>query len=350
MITHKPIDPSNLEAELNDPACGGVVAFVGKVRNHHDGKKVTGLTYEAYVPMAEKILTAIAAEAVEKFGVKEAKILHRVGDLEIGDIAVWVGVESAHRAEAFEACRYVIDELKQRTPIWKKEHYQDGKRQWVGCKDQGPGTRDQGLKALGHGSRVTGHGSKHKYIAVILAGGQSKRFGNDKLFALFKGRTLVEILLSTLKSCGFDVVISGPKNKFGHLGVPIIGDEHPFDGPLSALSSVWKKTTADRILVVAGDMPFISSSVIGELWEKNRMADVTLLCGASGPSPLPGVYSRETQKTIIQLLKEGRRDLFSLLDRGFLVEIIDKNKFAPGNEGEQALVNINTANDLDCLT
>ena len=322
-ITNELINPEHLEATLDDPSCGGVVTFVGKVRNHHDGWQVTSLTYEAYIPMAEKIFAQIAAEAAQKSGAKEVRIVHRVGDLQISDVAVWVGVQSPHRAEAFAACRYAIDELKQRAPIWKKEHYADSGSEWVACHQE--------VKT-----------------AVILAGGQSRRFGSDKLFAELNGKTLVETLIETLKHCGFQIFISGPKNKFGHLGLPVIEDEHPYEGPLCALSGVWKKTTADRILVVAGDMPFIGPAVVDELWKKGQMTDVTILRNTRGPSPLPGVYSRRTRKTIVPLLKEGRRDLFSLLDKGLLVEIIDKNKFT-GNEAEQSLVNINTTNDLNSL-
>ena len=133
MITTKPIPVAQLTEQLENPSCGGIVIVVGKVRNHHEGKKVIGLTYEAYQPMAEKIFLKIAAEATKKFGVIQVKIVHRVGQLQIGDVAVWVGVEAPHRAAAFGACQYAIDELKTRAPIWKKEHYQDAESQWVTC-------------------------------------------------------------------------------------------------------------------------------------------------------------------------------------------------------------------------
>lgn len=132
-ITDKPIPIQELENEFHDPSCGAFITFVGKVRNHHEGKKVTSLEYEAYIPMAEKIFDAIRREAIDQFGVKKLTIIHRAGHLQIGDIAVWVGVEAAHRDEAFVACRYAIDELKKRAPIWKKEYYEEGESQWVVC-------------------------------------------------------------------------------------------------------------------------------------------------------------------------------------------------------------------------
>lgn len=106
---------------------------MGKVRNHHEGKKVTGLTFEARIPMAEKIFDQIATEAMSQLGVKTVKIVHRIGELKLGDVVVWIGVQSAHRKEAFAACQYAIDQLKEKAPIWKKEHYPEGESQWITC-------------------------------------------------------------------------------------------------------------------------------------------------------------------------------------------------------------------------
>lgn len=133
MITQKIIEPALLEQEMQDPTCGAVVTFVGKVRNHHQGKEVISLTYEAYVPMVKKVFGEIIQEAKEKFHLPNIRIVHRVGNLTIGDVAVWIGAQSAHRREAFRACEYTINELKSRAPIWKKEHYQEGEAQWVSC-------------------------------------------------------------------------------------------------------------------------------------------------------------------------------------------------------------------------
>lgn len=140
-MTHKislePILRDTLEAEMNDPSCGAVVSFTGKVRNEQDGKTVVALDYEAYIPMAERVFYDIANEACTRFGVRAVRIVHRVGSLKIGDIAVWVGVQSGHRAEAFLACRYAIDEIKKKAPIWKKEHYDCGDSAWVACHHHG---------------------------------------------------------------------------------------------------------------------------------------------------------------------------------------------------------------------
>lgn len=128
------LDPERLRAPLADPACGGYATFEGWVRDHNDGRSVRRLEYEAYVELAVKEGERIVAEAIRRFGVQRARCVHRVGSLELGELAVWVGVASGHRAEAFAACRYIIDEVKHRVPIWKKEHYAEGDSGWINCE------------------------------------------------------------------------------------------------------------------------------------------------------------------------------------------------------------------------
>lgn len=128
------IDCASLQKALHDARAGGFVSFEGWVRNHNEGHDVTKLEYEAFEALATKEGERIIAEAINKFGVLNAACVHRVGELQIGDIAVWVGVSSAHRDEAFKACRYIIDEVKHRLPIWKKEHYVTGDSGWVNCE------------------------------------------------------------------------------------------------------------------------------------------------------------------------------------------------------------------------
>jgi molybdopterin synthase catalytic subunit len=133
-FSQSPLTPESYRAALADPAAGGYAAFEGWVRNHNEGHVVTRLEYEAFEALANKEGERIVAAAIERFGVIKAACIHRVGSLAIGDLAVWVGVSSRHRAEAFEACRYIIDEVKHRLPIWKKEHYQNGDSGWVNCE------------------------------------------------------------------------------------------------------------------------------------------------------------------------------------------------------------------------
>ena len=129
-----PIDTARGREALADPACGGYATFEGWVRDHNEGRAVRRLEYEAYAALAEREGERIVAEAIAKYGVQHAACVHRIGDLGLGEMAVWVGVSSRHRAEAFAACRYIIDEVKHRVPIWKKEHYVDGDSGWVNCE------------------------------------------------------------------------------------------------------------------------------------------------------------------------------------------------------------------------
>ena len=133
-ITSGPIDPDALRRELFDPASGAYCGFEGWVRNLNDGQQVQQLEYEAYEPLAVSEGEKILAEALQKFPHLHAHCVHRTGLLEIGECAVWVGVSAPHRDEAFQACRYIIDEVKGRLPIWKKEHYVDGNSGWVNCE------------------------------------------------------------------------------------------------------------------------------------------------------------------------------------------------------------------------
>ena len=133
-ISTDPLEPDVWRRELEGPACGGFVTFEGWVRNRNDGQDVTRLEYQAYERLAIKEGERIMAEAREKFPFEAATCVHRVGSLEIGDLAVWVAVSSVHRDEAFRACRYIIDEVKHRVPIWKKEHYVNGDSGWVNCE------------------------------------------------------------------------------------------------------------------------------------------------------------------------------------------------------------------------
>ena len=117
-----------------NPDAGAYASFEGWVRNENEGRRVIRLEYEVYDLLAVKEGKKIIREACEKFSVINADCIHREGALEIGDCAVWVGAVSPHRNEAFLACRYIIDQVKIRLPIWKKEHYFDGHSGWVKCE------------------------------------------------------------------------------------------------------------------------------------------------------------------------------------------------------------------------
>lgn len=131
-IVSRPLDPAALLAEVGGAANGAAILFVGTVRNVNDGREVSGIEYAGYTPMAEKELSAIVAEAAERFHTSHIVAEHRLGRLSLLEASVAIAVAHPHRAAAFEASRYVIEELKRRVPIWKREEYLDGTREWVG--------------------------------------------------------------------------------------------------------------------------------------------------------------------------------------------------------------------------
>jgi len=128
------LQPDLWRRELMDPACGGYASFEGWVRDNNEGQQVLRLEYQAYAALALKEGQRILEEARQKFPISHAKCVHRVGALDIGGMAVWVGVSGGHRDECFRACRYIIDEVKHRVPVWKKEHYVSGDSGWVNCE------------------------------------------------------------------------------------------------------------------------------------------------------------------------------------------------------------------------
>ena len=130
-LTNGPIDHYGLTEQVRQAHSGAVVTFLGTVRDLTDGRVTTALDYEAHPALAEKALAEIEAEARRRWPVGELALVHRLGRLEVGDVSVAIAVSCPHRAEAFEACRYVIERLKERVPIWKKENWADGSGEWV---------------------------------------------------------------------------------------------------------------------------------------------------------------------------------------------------------------------------
>ena len=129
------IDPLALLARVGSPADGAVLLFLGTVREENEGRAVSGMSYEAYEDMARGVLREIAGEVAGDLGHDRIAVVHRVGSLEVGEVSVAIAVSSPHRAEAYEASRYVIEEIKKRLPVWKLEHYLDGERRWLPGSD-----------------------------------------------------------------------------------------------------------------------------------------------------------------------------------------------------------------------
>jgi len=132
IVHSRPLDLSAVAAEVTAPANGAVSVFVGTVRDSNHGRPVTAIEYSAYSEMAERELQDIAREACAQFGTEHVVIEHRTGYVALGEASVVIAVASPHRAAAMDASRWIIEQLKQRVPIWKREHYVDGTLEWVG--------------------------------------------------------------------------------------------------------------------------------------------------------------------------------------------------------------------------
>ena len=130
-VSSDPIDTAALLAKVGSDEDGAALLFIGVVRDHAEGRKVTGMRYDVYAEMATEVLREIALEASIPLGTDRIAVAHRFGELKIGDISVGIAVSSPHRSEAYEASRFVIEEIKKRLPVWKKEHYVDGVSEWV---------------------------------------------------------------------------------------------------------------------------------------------------------------------------------------------------------------------------
>ena len=149
-LTDKEIDENQLKKLVADERAGAICTFDGRVRNHNEGKSVSALAYEAYEQLAINEAQKIISEAMERFHILHVAAAHRTGDLAIGDVAVFVAVSAAHRDDAFKACRFVIDEIKSRLPIWKRETYEDGGSVWVNCQTCGGEKHHEAPHAVPH--------------------------------------------------------------------------------------------------------------------------------------------------------------------------------------------------------
>ena len=137
-IADAAFDSADLRRQLLAEQAGAFASFEGWVRDNNDGRAVVALTYESYQALAEAEGEQVIAEAKARFAIIDAACVHRVGRLEPGELAVWVGVSAGHRDAAFAACRWIIDEIKSRVPIWKHEHYAEGGAQWLHPSAGGP--------------------------------------------------------------------------------------------------------------------------------------------------------------------------------------------------------------------
>jgi sulfur-carrier protein adenylyltransferase/sulfurtransferase len=205
-LTSSPIDLTAPRDALADPQCGGYASFEGWVRNLNEGERVTALEYEAFAPLAIKEAERILGEAAARFGVAHAACIHRVGRLAVGELAVWVGVAAGHRDAAFRACRYIIDEVKHRLPIWKKEYYENGDRGWVNCDRCAAAT--QAVHAHAGSDAAPAHADYSRQMALQEVG----RAGQERLRAS-------RVLIVGCGGLGVPVISYLAGAGVGHLGL-----------------------------------------------------------------------------------------------------------------------------------
>ena len=141
-ITDQPVSADAVLGLVGGSLDGAVNLFLGVVRDHNDGQPVSGMHYDVYLQMAERTLSDIVAEAEALPGTSKVAAVHRVGELRIGDVSVAIAAAAPHRAEAFAACRYVIEQIKQRLPVWKREHYTSGETRWLAGEHESAGARE----------------------------------------------------------------------------------------------------------------------------------------------------------------------------------------------------------------
>ena len=139
-VTRKALDLQELVDFVTDPEAGAIATFIGTTRNNNQGRRVIALDYEAYPEMAEKELARLGEEAKKKWNIQRMTIVHRIGPVQITEPSVMIAVSAAHRSDAFEACRFAIEEIKKSVPIWKKEVFEGGEV-WIGTQSGQPLTR-----------------------------------------------------------------------------------------------------------------------------------------------------------------------------------------------------------------
>ncbi|MDB6169486.1 MAG: thiF [Verrucomicrobia bacterium] len=244
-LTSSPIDPAALRTRLAAPEAGALTVFEGRVRNHHQGRPVARLEYEAFDEMARLEGEAIVAESENIHAGATVLCVHRTGTLQIGEIAVWIGVASAHRQTGFAACRHVIEELKLRLPIWKKEHHPDGASEWVNCTVEA-------------GSNAAGDDTHARQVALpeIGPGGQARLAAARVLIVGLGGLGCPAALYLAGSGIGHLTLVDGGKVERSNLARQILFTTAEIGGPkvVAAAARLRLHHPAGRISAHAGDL------------------------------------------------------------------------------------------------
>lgn len=304
-VTDRPIEPQTVFTMVEDHAHGGQSFFFGSVRARNAGRDVVAVEYDAAVPLAETVLREIAEEASTRWGGQfRISVFHRIGRLSLGEISVAIGVSSPHRDEAFGVSREIIEQIKIRAPIWKKEFYSDGASEWL-----------KGHALCQHGTSLG-----PKVHAAVLAGGKSLRMGIDKRFLRVDGELFLDRALrlanEAVQGLGGQVFLSGDVQ-----GRDCLPDLSPEIGPLGGLMSVFARLREENrlgggwLLVLPVDMPFLDLKLLSRLVASVRspVGEATRAYSYMG-FELPFLIrcDEQTDKIVLRVGQDSRKHFRSL--------------------------------------
>ena len=323
------LDPKTAMDFIADPGHGAMDIFVGMVRDHNLGKKVRGVSYDVFEPLALQILRDLCQLAQNRFGSElNIYLAHFKGRLDISGISVIIAVSSPHRDESFQACRYLIEELKQQAPIWKQEHYVDGDSEWV----------------KGHALCAHHHHKKPAtdFTGVVLAGGKSSRMGRNKALMTFHNMRLIDNAIGVLSTISTNQVqISGMVE-----GYKSIIDQVSDFGPMAGIcSSVLSNQECKRWLFLPVDMPLITSDALQQLIDGSSGKEA--ICFKNNPLPLflqitDSVLNHITQ-TLVAMQNGQEVSVKHFISR------LDTGSIPVSPNTATALTNINTGSEWSQL-
>ncbi len=315
-ITHRKIDTWKILQSIHNVKAGGHVHFVGTIRDDND---ISGIEYDCYEAMALSEMMKVISTAQKKWPIMEVSVVHRVGWVPVGEEAVVVAVACAHRREAFEACEYIINTIKHEVPIWK----------------MGEGAQDccSFTKSVKEGDDITG---------VILAGGKSSRFGTNKAFAPWKNHTFIEEILREMKAVFSRVlIVTNTPEDYRHLGVEIICDSLPHQGPLGGLEAALKYV-GGTVFITACDMPLVSAGQIKKIVSSRSQKSLAVIAShGAGVEYLLGLYSEKLLSLVQEQLSHGHYSMKSFCEK------ISDSLFCAVSE--EACLNINDPKTFESL-
>lgn len=307
-IQTEPIDLAPASGPGRDD-CGAQVRFVGSVRNDARGASLSHLVLEHFPGVTESEIERIIGLARQRWALRKAQVVHRVGRIAVGEDIVVVETASAHRKDAYEANVFIMDYLKTQAPFWKQECFTDGSEHWVEAKasdeqaaQRWSGTEPRGPRAADRATHRAETGAAEDAIprrigALILAGGQGSRMGyRNKGLQHFRGKPLAAHVADALRPHVDYLAVSANQDvgAYEALGVPVFQDDAGYgvQGPLAGIASALPRFPAwlDALLVVPCDVPLLPADLVSRLAEALSSPDVTCVIAATHDSAHHGIF------------------------------------------------------------